>query len=208
MKKSDVEFLSERMSFDAAWLENEFSSPAFIAHKPMLGSYISELISCLEKNNSEEEILSCFNQKEQSINDERLYEVIDSLMHAFTSYASGGLFDLYVYQSNESWYPKILLKSELKPNDILELPSKLDIYRGCNETEFTTRKYGQSWSTSFEVAKEFAYQHYTSQIWYKKENRCVLKASVFRENVFFSRQSHHEKEVAVNIGKLINVKKT
>ena len=187
MKKSDVEFLSERMSFDADWLENEFSSPAFIPHGPMLEPYISELISCLEKNNSEEEIISCFNLKEESIKDERLYEVIDSLRHAFTSYSSGGLLDLYIYQSNESWYPKIVLKSELKPNDILELPSKLDIYRGCNDKEFTTRKYGQSWSTYFEVAKEFAYQHYNSQTWYKKESRCVLKASIFRENIFFSR---------------------
>jgi len=208
MKASDMEFLSNSLSFDQTWLENEFSSPELITYKSILELYISNLIGCLGGNNPKEDILSCFNLKVESIKDERLYEVFDSMRHAFTSYASGGLYDLYIYQSNESWYPKIVLKSELKPNDILDLPSKLVIYRGCNGIELATGKYGQSWSTNFEVAEEFAYQHYNSQSWYKKENRCILKASVSRCDVFFSRQNHHEKEVSVNTEKLINVQKT
>lgn len=207
MKTSDAEFLTEKMSLDLIWLMSELFSSKFISHKPILESYISDLINCLKGVNPKKAICSCYELMLESIEDNRLHEVVESLRHAFTSYASGGLFDLYVYQSNESWYPKILLKSELKPNDILELPNKLDVYRGCDNAEFSTEKYGQSWSTSFDVAKEFAYQHYASQVWYKDENRCILKASVFRKDVFFSRQSFHEKEVAVNTERLINVRK-
>lgn len=93
------------------------------------------------------------------------YEILDSLRHTFTSFIIGGLYNLYVHQSNEPWYPKIVLKSELKPN-------------------------------------------YASQAWYEKGKRCVLKATIKKEDVFFSRQSHHEKEIAVNIEKLVHVQKT
>ena len=55
---------------------------------------------------------------------------------------------------------------------------------------------------------EFAYQHYTSQPWYKKEQRCVLKAVIKKEDVFFSRNNHYEKEIAVNTKKLCRVQKT
>jgi hypothetical protein len=101
-----------------------------------------------------------------------------------------------------------VLKSVLKPNDISVLSSSIDVYRGCDISEFNSKRYGQSWSTSIEVAKKFAYQHYNSQPWYKKEKRCVLKATIKKESVFFSRQNHYEKEIAVNIEKLSNVQKT
>lgn len=206
MKKSDAKFLAERISFDLTWLENELSASEIVAYKPMLKSYISDLICCLEKNNPEKEILSHFELRAESIKDNQFYELIDSLRHAFTSFASGGLFDLYVYQSNESWYPKIVLNSELKPNDIAGLPSSIDIYRGCNISEFESNMYGQSWSTSKQVATEFAYQHYASQPWYEKEKRCLFKATIKKEDIFFSRQSHYEKEIAVNVAKLVHVK--
>lgn len=71
-----------------------------------------------------------------------------------------------------------------------------------------SNKYGQSWSTSIQIAKEFAYQYYAHQPWHKKEKRCVLQVTIRKEAVLFSKQSHYEKEVAVNTKKLFNVKKT
>ncbi len=208
MKKSDSDFLSNNLSIDIDWLEQELNSPKIIQFKQILGLFISSAIDLLGKNNSEKEILELFKLSIASNDNEKLYEIIDSLRQAFTSYASGGLFDLYIYQSNESWYPKIVLKSVLKPNDISVLSSSIDVYRGCDISEFNSKRYGQSWSTSIEVAKKFAYQHYDSQPWYKKEKRCVLKATIKKESVFFSRQNHYEKEIAVNIEKLSNVQKT
>jgi len=208
LKKSDSDFLSNNLSIDIDWLEQELNSPKIIQFKQILGLFISSAIDLLGKNNSEKEILELFKLSIASNNNEKLYEIIDSLRQAFTSYASGGLFDLYIYQSNESWYPKIVLKSVLKPNDISVLSSSIDVYRGCDISEFNSKRYGQSWSTSIEVAKKFAYQHYNSQPWYKKEKRCVLKATIKKESVFFSRQNHYEKEIAVNIEKLSNVQKT
>ncbi|UOA07147.1 hypothetical protein [Methylobacter sp. S3L5C] len=208
MKKSDSDFLSNNLSIDIDWLVQELNSPKIIQFKQILGLFISSAIDLLGKNNSEKEILELFKLSIASNNNEKLYEIIDSLRQAFTSYASGGLFDLYIYQSNESWYPKIVLKSVLKPNDISVLSSSIDVYRGCDISEFNSKRYGQSWSTSIEVAKKFAYQHYNSQPWYKKEKRCVLKATIKKESVFFSRQNHYEKEIAVNIEKLSNVQKT
>lgn len=196
------------MSIDVGWLEQELNSQKTIHFKKILVSFISSAINLLKKNSSNKEILELFEIFIASNNDEKAFEMLDSLRHAFTSYISGGLFDLYVYQSNESWHPKIVLKSELKPNDISDLPSSIDIYRGCDVSEFSSNKYGQSWSTSIQVAKEFAYQHYASQLWYEKEKRCVLKAVIKKEDIFFSRQSNYEKEIAVNVEKLINVQKT
>ena len=210
MKMKDKGFLSKNMSIDTNWLENEIDSLShnFAIPKSDIELFISNLICATQGKDAEKQILEYFELTTSSLNgEEKTYEIFDSLRHAFTSYVSGGLFDLYVYQSNESWYPKIVLKSELEPNDISALPDLIDIYRGCNISEFNKNKFGQSWSTSFKIAKEFAYQHYTSQEWYEKEKRCVLKATIKREDVFFSRQSNHEKEVAVNTGRLINIEK-
>lgn len=208
MKQSDTDFLSESMSFDIEWLEAQLMSQEIVNHKPLLEEFISVLICILGKDNPKKEIFAYFESTAATNKKDKLYEIIDSLRHAFTSYASGGLHDLYIYQSNESWYPKLVLKSELKPNDILNLPISFDIYRGCDISELKHSVFGQSWSTSFKVATEFAYQHYKSQPWYDEKNRCVLKATINRHDTFFSRQDHHEKEVAVNAEKLVNVQKT
>lgn len=169
MKKSDAVFLSNNLSIDIDWLEQELNAPNIIKFKQIFDSFIYNAINLIERENPEKEILKLFESSLTSNNDKKLYEIIDSLRHAFTSYVSGGLFDLYVYQSNESWYPKIVLKSELKPNDISDLPSYIDVYRGCDISELNSKIYGQSWSRSIEVAKEFAYKHYNSQPWYEKE---------------------------------------
>ncbi len=195
----------KRMSIDANWLEHELTS---LNKKFDIESFISNLVCSARSKNAKEQIACNFDLVAASGLDNKTYEIFDSLRHAFTSYISGGLYDLYIYQSNEAWYPKIVLTHELKPNDIRELPDSIEIYRGCDISELNINNYGQSWSTSIEIAKEFAFQHYSSQSWYKKDKRCVLKATIKKEDVLFSRQNHHEKEIAVNIEGLFNVQKT
>ncbi len=207
LKERDRDFLSKEMSIDIDWLEQEFNSPDLVDSKQMLESYVSNLI-CATRNDNQEKILEQFKAVVTPMGDKtENYEILDSLRHAFTSFAKGRLFDLYVYQENDSWYPKIVLKSELKPNDINNLPNSIDIYRGCNISEFDSKEYGQSWSTSEEVAKEFAYTHYASYPWYIKEERCILTATIKKEDVFFSRQDHYEKEIAIDVRKIDNVQK-
>lgn len=196
------------MSIDVDWLELELDSPELISSKNGVESFISELVGSINSKNPGQKIFKYFEVATPLNEKTKNYEVFDSLRHVFSVFISGGLYDLYTHQSNEGWYPKIALDSELTPNDISDLPSSIEIYRGCDISEFTSNKYGQSWSTSIQIAKEFAYQYYAHQSWYKKENRCVLQVTIRKEVVFFSRQNHYEKEIAVNTRKLVNVKKT
>ena len=192
------------MSIDVSWLENELASSDKIKN---IDAYITNLINSAKSKDAKTKISECFKSTTADISCKKSYEILDSLRHAFNSFVSGGLYDLYIYQSNESWYPKIILRQELKPNDIASLPKLIVIYRGCEISEHLDEKYGQSWSISKNVAAEFAYQHYSSQPWFNKNNRCILKAEIKKEDVYFSRQNHHENEIAVNTENLINVQK-
>ena len=87
MKKSDSDFLSNNLSIDIDWLEQELNSPKIIQFKQILGLFISSAIDLLGKNNSEKEILELFELSIASNDNEKLYEIIDSLRQAFTSYA-------------------------------------------------------------------------------------------------------------------------
>jgi hypothetical protein len=197
--------MNQNMSIDIDWLENELNS---CDEKINIESFISKLvILALENNNdSMKKIAECHESVITADTDIKTKEIFDALSHAFTVFLSGGMHDLYVYQENETWHPKILLRQEMEPNDIPTLSESIQIYRGCDISEFIDRKYGQSWSTSVNVAEEFAYQHYASHSWYDKDKRCVLTATIKKEDVYFSRQDHHEREIAVNTGKLINIK--
>ena len=133
-------------------------------------------------------------------------DVLDAMRHSIAVFAQGGLRDLYVYQANECWYPRIILTKVLEHNDIANLPNSIEIYRGCNIDELEKMEFGQSWTTSLEIAKNFAYGHYESQDWYEQSCRVVLKGTIRRENVFYSDQSENgEYEVSVETSKLMGV---
>jgi hypothetical protein len=133
-----------------------------------------------------------------------VHEVFDSIRHAFVSFAYNGLHQLFTRQENEVWYPRVILKAELMPNDIESLPNNIVLYRGTDKKEFETNNYGQSWSTKLNVANDFAYQHYVAQPWFNEEERIVLKAEICKSAVFFSDQSC-EYEVVVDTKFLSNV---
>lgn len=128
------------MSIDVDWLELELDSPELVSSKKGVEIFISKLIDTINSKNPEGKILKYFEDATPLNEKTKNYEVFDSLRHAFSVFISGGLYDLYTHQSNEGWYPKIVLDSELTPNDISDLPSYIEIYRGCDISEFTSNK--------------------------------------------------------------------
>lgn len=106
MKKQDREFLNKNMSIDIGWIEQEFNSPDLVASKQVFESYISSLIFATSNSNPKKKILEKFKSVTPLGEKTENYEILDSLKHVFTSFIKGGLFDLYVYQSNESLVSK------------------------------------------------------------------------------------------------------
>lgn len=131
--------------------------------------------------------------------------VLDSLRHAFCSYAYGNLHQLFTRQVNENWYPKVILDEVLEPNDIDALPDIVSLYRGTDSQEFESQKYGQSWTTNKQIAHDFAFVHYQGQQWFEGAKRLILCADISKQHVYFSNQTC-EFEVVVNTSKLVNVR--
>lgn len=131
--------------------------------------------------------------------------VLDSLRHAFCSFAYGGLHQLFTRQENENWYPKVILDEVLEPNDIDSLPDIVKLYRGTDSQEFESQKYGQSWTTNKHIAHNFAFAHYQGQQWFEGAKRLILCADISKQYVYFSNQTC-EFEVVVNTSKLVNVR--
>jgi len=132
------------------------------------------------------------------------YGVADPLRHAFTTFAHGGLHDLFIGQENDDWYPRIVLVDILEPNDIDLLPTVVQVYRGCDISELTSLCFGQSWTTCKETARKFAFEYYMDRPWFRASNRTVLEARIARRHIFFSQQSR-EFEVSLDSGQLVGV---
>lgn len=64
--------------------------------------------------------------------------------------------------------------------------------------EHIIQKYGQSWSTSKNVAEQFAYVHYQNQPWFNLQDRAVLQSTIPRTAIFYSKQEC-EFEIVVNV---------
>lgn len=162
---------------------------------------IESFFISLKKEDAEEEIQRSFLSYEHLFGNEGAYAIIDPIRHAFDGFAYGGLHQLYTRQENEAWYPKVRLIKELKPNDIENLGGTVVIYRGCSMSEHIMQKYGQSWSTSKNVAEQFAYVHYQNQPWFNLQDRTVLQSTIPKAAIFYSRQEC-EFEIVVNVSLL------
>ena len=166
---------------------------------------IENFFISLNKEDAEEEIQRIFLDYEHLFDNEHAYALIDPIRHAFSGFAYGGLLQLFTRQENEAWYPRVLLTTELKPNDIANLGETIEIYRGCSMNEHITQKYGQSWSTSKDVAEQFAYFHYQNQPWFNLQDRVVLQSKVPKTAIFYSKQEC-EFEIVVNVNLLDKVR--
>jgi hypothetical protein len=195
------DFLATEMCIDTKELIDKISGLECEAHIIDIYKIISDFFAALKKEAAEEEIQKIFLSYEHLFNHGAAYAIIDPLRHVFDGFAYGGLHQIYTRQENEAWYPKIRLSRELKPNDIATLDEVVIIYRGCSTSEYTSKEYGQSWSTSKDVAKQFSHAHYQNQPWFKPENRIVLQSTIFRSAIFYSKQDC-EFEIVVNVNLL------
>ncbi|MBR9884375.1 MAG: hypothetical protein GYB21_12280 [Oceanospirillales bacterium] len=199
-----TEFVSRSMKIDLESVFDRFDKDDIRNYKNELESAVTlfaqaifdqiesgiviDMLSCGE-NPAEVVINQHSVELSDHISSEAAESVLDSLRHAFCSFAFGGLHQLFTRQENEVWYPKIILDEVLEPNDIDALPEIITLYRGTDLAELNSKRFGQSWTTSKDVAREFAFKHYASQSWFKEESRLILSASISREYVYFSNQS-------------------
>jgi hypothetical protein len=142
-----------------------------------------------------------YNELSGTIDSVEANDILDSIRHAFCSFACDGLHQLFTHQENETWYPKVILDCELKPNNIDSLPEIAVLYRGTDLLELKQASYGQSWTTKEHVAHEFAYKHYENQDWFKKENRIILKTEYPKRFAYYANQAP-EYEVVINTSKI------
>lgn len=202
-------------------IESKLDEPFFIEYRSKAIDTISKYIAAIRKleqsdikrelysnndNEAEEFIRSHYCDLVKSIRNNDAIQIFDALRHSFSCYAYNGLHQLYTRQENESWHPKIRLTEVLFPNDIDLLNETLTLYRGCDISEFKDKEFGQAWTTSLNVAEDFAYNHYSGQEWFDTEKRVVLKTTYSKNHVLFSDQSI-EYEVAIDTKKLDHVQR-
>jgi hypothetical protein len=218
---SYYEFMSKDMRINVCSIESKLNEPFFLDFKIIAIATIREYIDVIMAfeakaikpdlqsgvdNEAEESIRLHYCNLADDIEDEGVLQIFDALRYSFSCYAYNGLHQLYTRQENDYWHPKITLVDRLEPNDIESLDSMIKIYRGCGAHEFDNESYGQAWTTSLDVAKDFAFKHYQSRPWFKEENRVVVETIYQRDHLLFSDQSG-EYEVVVAIEKLRNVQK-
>ncbi len=215
------DFMANSMKIDVESIESKLKEPFFSEYKELAVSSIAHYIEAIldlenseanrdltsgQDNQAEESIRRHFLEVTDGLDDsDPVYHVFDALRHSFSCYAYNGLHQLYTRQENESWHPKIILTEVLEPNDIYSLDQELTIYRGCDIGELEHGSFGQAWSTSSNVAREFAFKHYQAQGWFDQTRRVVLEAKYSRDDLLFSDQSI-EFEVAVHPSRLRQVK--
>ncbi len=198
------QFLAEDMCIDLEHLKIKIESQEISSSAPLICQSIEILCNYVGKKTKEDVNNYCVPVLEAMTGEP--YIVMDSIRMAFFRFISGGMKELFEHQENEVWFPKIILKIKLEPNDIELLDDELIIYRGCDISEFELRKFGQSWSTCENVARRFAYEHYCSQPWFLAENRVVVRATYQKSNVLYANQAENsEYEIAVDPIKLVNI---
>jgi len=218
-KISDKYFMETNMKIDITSIENklndssisEFSQIIINAVESFIGTIqsfeaLKEDTFTFEDNVAEKFINSHSSMLSEKIQNDEALQVLDALRYAFVGYAFNGLHQLYTRQENQCWGPKIILTEVLTPNDISSLDQDVKLYRGCDIVEHKRGRYGQAWTTSLQVAKDFAYTHYQGQEWFDTESRVVLETIYSRDNILFSDQSV-EFEVVVDVSKLGKVNK-
>lgn len=137
--------------------------------------------------------------------DTNAMKIYDELHHALRSYVCEGLEGLYIHRAAECWYPKVIIKSIIGDGSYIdELDDIITIYRGTSKYEFESRVYGQSWSLEKTQAENFAFVHYKGQEKYLNTIRVVIEAKINKEDIYYYRKFHAEKEIVINPLKLLS----
>lgn len=202
IEQSDIDFLKETMNVDIDHLMHKLTSKDIVKYKDKI---IDQIHKFIKVASSSDEHCAEINKQYNSTDNSQADLVLDSIRVAIYSFCKGGLKGLWIYQENQDWYPKIILKEIIEPNDIEKLPEILTIYRGGDLSEYNNSQYGQAWTTSFDIAKHFSYTQYCDNSWFKEYNRSVFKAQISKNDIFYSNQENHEKEIIVDTCKLIKI---
>lgn len=216
ISQDDCEFISKKMKISLESINTKLKEDCLSIDRYKIESAISFFIQAitnqhasgyefnfdtLEDSPAEIEINNYYSELHEEITTSEAKIALDSIRHAFASFAYNGLHQLFTHQENEYWYPKIILDCELKPNNIDSLPEIIIIYRGTDISEYNNSEYGQSWTTNEHVAREFAFTHYADQDWFTNENRIILKTSYPRNFVYYANLAP-EYEVAIDTSKI------
>lgn len=216
LSPEDRDFVSNEMKISLESIDSKLSEGFLYSYRQKFETAISFFVSCIrmqeeveyridrasfESSLAENAINQHYLDLSEKISDVEANAILDSIRHAFCSYAYNGLHQLFTRQENEVWYPKIILDCELKPNNIDLLPEIVVLYRGTDLAELKLSSFGQSWTTKVEVAREFAYKHYEGQNWFRKESRIILKTEYSKRFVYYANQAP-EYEVAIDTSKI------
>lgn len=200
-------FMKIQMCIDLDDLENRITHDLSAEQVSDVCILIEKFYSHLDAGGSHSDICAEFMEfSESSDIKSSWYGVADPLRHAFELFASGGLHQLFTYQENDDWYPKVVLVGVLHPNDINSLPAVVKIYRGCDIDELSSSRFGQSWTTSRKIAEEFAFEKYMDRPWFQRGSRAVLSAKIAKPYILFSQQ-YREFEIALDPRHLTEVEK-
>lgn len=198
--------LANEMCIDLKHLKEKIESPEISIHASLICEVIETLCSYVGEK-TDDDVNSYSYSVIKNMDSEPDF-TIDAIRMAFVRFISGGLKDLFVYQENEAWYPKIILNKILKPNDIESLDEEFTIFRGCDTSELESNQFGQSWTTSENIAKDFAYNHYESQDWFEAEKRILVRAKYKKIDTLYSDQSEYgEYEIVINPEKISDIEK-
>ena len=98
----------------------------------------------------------------------------------------------HVNRGENEWFPIVVISSPV--DDYSEQPAEMTVYRGCSLKSFEDKSYRnrQSWTTDFDTAKAFAFNHYG----FDKEDRVVIKTTISNSDIFWIRAG--EREVVLN----------
>jgi hypothetical protein len=126
------------------------------------------------------------------------YFILDNIRHAFINFKQGGLLSMYQGREAECWYPKVVINSFIGDfDDIESLSEPIIVYRGTSKDEYNSKNFGQSWTLSEEIANEFAFEHYSSQLEYRDTLRVILKGEISKEFVLYYSKDNNEEEVII-----------
>jgi hypothetical protein len=198
-------YLVNDMSIDIESIYDHLKSKELIPYTPLLLKTVEEFVEYIIKYSNDSALDSIYTNAMKEIENKAVDTFLCTMLQSCRSFLIGGLRDLYIYQHNEDWCPKLIIKNVITPNDIEFLPDIVSIYRGCNINELNNQNYGQAWTTSIEIAKEFAYKHYFSQSWFVLEDRVILESCILKLDILFSCQSNYERDIVVNTKKLLNI---
>lgn len=125
-------------------------------------------------------------------------EFMDAMFSCFEQLNMLGRLEAYkgiyehVNRGENDWFPIVVISSPI--DDYSEQPAELTVYRGCSLKSFDDNSYRdrQSWTTDFDTAKEFAFNHYG----FDKEDRVVITTTISNSDIFWMRAG--EREVVLN----------